>query len=129
VPACRCTTEVDRARGIPCPTCSGPYRADDKLLQEGEALPAWQVGDSLAATSSSSAGESSSSGSGSGGVGDDVHAPVTDSSSSSSTGPSSDRCGYIYCDMAALLSGAATPWKCDVCGAAVANDTAEVWGR
>jgi hypothetical protein len=31
--------------------------------------------------------------------------------------------------MAALLAGAAQPWKCDVCGAAVADDTLEVWGR
>lgn len=129
VPACRCTAEVDRARGIPCSACSGPYRADDKLLQEEVALPAWQVGDSLAATPSSAAGETTGSGSGSGSVGGNVQAPATGSSSSSGSGPSSGPCGYIYCDMAALLAGAATPWKCDACGAAVANDTAELWGR
>lgn len=112
VPACaccpRCTQEVDAARGIPCPCCSGPFRAEDKLLKEQEALPDWQVGEPLT---------SSTQGSSSGGGGGD---------SGSSDG---GRCGYIYCDMAAQLAGEGSPWKCDACGAAVADETAELWGR
>lgn len=116
----RCVQEVDVARGIPCPSCSGTFRSEDKLLKEQEALPDWHVGDSLTSTSSSSvsvstSGNASSSGSGGGGGG-------------GGSGDSS-RCGYIYCDMAAQLAGADAPWKCDVCGATVANDTAELWGR
>jgi hypothetical protein len=109
----RCVKEVDVSRGIPCPSCSGPFRSEDKLLKEQEALPDWHVGNSLTRTSSSS---------------DAVSTSANGTGRSGSDGGGS-RCGYIYCDMAAQLAGADAPWTCDVCGATVADDTAELWGR
>jgi hypothetical protein len=155
---CRCTAEVDLARGIPCPSCSGPFRSADKLLSEEEALPAWQVGQPVTQCANSVPTQTgcpetspsvSTSGSASGNMdachsSDETKASSGGAAGSSDEGPGSTaaaaadlqaaragsrRCGYIYCDMAALLAGAAEPWKCDVCGAAVADHTLEVWGR
>jgi ribosomal protein L37AE/L43A len=53
----------------------------------------------------------------------------SDTAAADSGSSSSKQCGYIYCDMAELRAGAEQPWKCDVCGVTVANNTAELWGR
>ncbi|KAF6263849.1 hypothetical protein COO60DRAFT_305903 [Scenedesmus sp. NREL 46B-D3] len=102
----RCTLQRDLARGIPCPACSGPFRADDKLLSEDAALPSWPA----------------------------LPLPPDTGEAAGDIGPSSSsseqqQCGYVYCDMQQLLAGAAQPWRCDQCGAGFADDLQELWGR
>ena len=89
----------DVARGLPCPSCSGPFRGEDKLLLEGVAVPAWQLGQPVTAAAAAAAGDHPS------------------------------RCGFVYGGMPLLLSGAAEPWSCDSCGAAFSNDTASLLGK
>lgn len=136
-PCDRCTQEVDLARGIPCPSCSGPYRAEDKLLQEQEALPNWHLGDSLSSNLSAGSaaappvgvGAASSGNDDNGTTGDNSTMAAVHDSSAGTSSSSSSRCGYLYCDMAELLAGAEKPWKCDMCIKQYANDTPDLWGR
>jgi hypothetical protein len=134
----RCTHEFDLARGIPCPSCSGAFRSDDKLLQELEALPDWQLGSSLLAnTTAAVTTAAAAAGAGTQGssmqdssASEAVQGSSAEASGSHSSGASSgSKCGYIYCNMAELMAGSDRPWECDVCGASMSDDTAELWGR
>lgn len=107
-------------------------------MKEQEALPDWQVGQRLVVSTTAVAADGAGAGttaagadtsSSLAGAGGAAKAPTSTSASDGGSGSSSSQCGYIYCDMAALLSGAAKPWKCDVCADTYANDTAELWGR
>lgn len=109
-----CTQETDRARGIPCPACSGPFRAPDKLLTPELALPEQHLGDSIGAGSSSSP---------------DGGEAATSTAAADGGAAAAGGCGYLYCDMAQLLGGEAQPWTCDACGGRFADDTEQLWGR
>ena len=114
-----CTQEIDRARGIPCPSCSDSLRAPDKLLLQDLALPPLAVDPFAAPAASSSAADDQQ------------------DSREDGTGVSSGLgcCGYLYYDPAVAAAAAAAgeaqqqPWTCDTCGLHLPDDTHELWGR
>ncbi|WIA13990.1 hypothetical protein OEZ85_002553 [Tetradesmus obliquus] len=97
----RCTKQRDLAHGIPCPACSGPFRADDKLLQEDVALPEQQQ----------------------------QQQQQQQLVAAEAGGSSGTQCGFVYCDMQQLLAGTAQPWQCEQCGERFADNLQELWGR